>query len=278
MSALIDRCRLAGIRLWVEGGTLRYDAPKGAITPDLIADLRTNKPAILAALRHTRGYGPPGVPVVAPLGNTAIARQIKEMPLDDAEWAARLSPEAGDIPETKPVTSEVADLKEFFEDMRTILEQLAGLPNAELEAGRITATLARNRRYVWSSLRMALKDYPALLARVPDRDGVVDFLPLGVARMAVLKGKMLKQGEFDGPAEIRCADCAHFLPDAIGDGLGVGACAVDSEGSRPRGRWETRPSLWARGERRCADYEAGSQARNINDLPRLDEAEPSIIS
>ena len=44
-------------------------------------------------------------------------------------------------------------------------------PRAELEAARITATYARNRRYAWASLREALSGYPTLSAQVPDRDG-----------------------------------------------------------------------------------------------------------
>jgi hypothetical protein len=55
---------------------------------------------------------------------------------------------------------------------------------------------------------------------------------------------------------VRCTDCTSFVPDAIGDGHGIGRCAVDGEGSRPRGRWETRPALWARAERRCGDWAA----------------------
>jgi hypothetical protein len=51
------------------------------------------------------------------------------------------------------------------------LEFDAGLPRpeAELEAARITATLARNKRHLWSSLRSAPSHYPALVAYVPDR-------------------------------------------------------------------------------------------------------------
>jgi hypothetical protein len=52
LNALIERCRLAGIRLRVEGTDLQYDGPKGAMTPDLIAELKAHKPAILAALAH----------------------------------------------------------------------------------------------------------------------------------------------------------------------------------------------------------------------------------
>ena len=35
-------------------------------------------------------------------------------------------------------------------------------------------------------------------------------------------------------AQVRCADCQHFTPDAVGDGSGIGCCAVDAKtlGSR----------------------------------------------
>jgi hypothetical protein len=59
----------------------------------------------------------------------------------------------------------------------------AGLPRAEADAesARITATLSRNRGYLWASLRAALAGSPALSAQVPDRPGPVDSLPLGTA-------------------------------------------------------------------------------------------------
>jgi hypothetical protein len=74
---------------------------------------------------------------------------------------------------------ETEDLREHFEERSAILEHDAGLPRAEAEAeaARITATLARNRGYLWVSLRAALADYPVLLAQVPDRPGPVDALP-----------------------------------------------------------------------------------------------------
>jgi hypothetical protein len=80
-------------------------------------------------------------------------------------------------------SGEVGELREMFSGCARILEDLAGMSRDEagLEAGRIAGTLARNRRCRWASLRMALEGYPELLARVPDRDGVVDALPLGKA-------------------------------------------------------------------------------------------------
>ena len=85
LNALIERCRLAGIRLRVEGTDLQCDAPRGAMTPDLIAELKAHKPDIVKALRQPPaskrrgldGYGtPPGVP---PLGDCVLARQIRAM-------------------------------------------------------------------------------------------------------------------------------------------------------------------------------------------------------
>jgi pyochelin synthetase len=40
-----------GVRLWEEGGQLRYRAPKGVLTPDRLDALRANKEAVIARLR-----------------------------------------------------------------------------------------------------------------------------------------------------------------------------------------------------------------------------------
>lgn len=97
------------------------------------------------------------------------------------------------------------DLSEAFEERAAILEYDAGLAraDAELEAARITATLARNRGYLWGSLRAALAGSPELLAQLPDRPGAVDALPLGTAEVAVLKDKrVVRQGGFTGSQEV----------------------------------------------------------------------------
>jgi amino acid adenylation domain-containing protein len=43
------------IELWVEGDVLRYQAPKGTITPDLLSELRERKPEIIDLLKHESG-------------------------------------------------------------------------------------------------------------------------------------------------------------------------------------------------------------------------------
>jgi hypothetical protein len=83
--------------------------------------------------------------------------------------------------ETDDQTSE---LRELFQDIARILNGV-GMPRAGLEAARIMAALARNRKYQWSSLRMALEGHPELLSRLPDRVGAVDGLPLGLASYAL---------------------------------------------------------------------------------------------
>jgi hypothetical protein len=189
MNAIIERCRLAGIRLWVEGDAIRYDAPKGAMTPELITDLKAHKPDIVKALgqptpskrRGLDGYGTP--PGAAPLGDTVMARQMRSI---------------------QEASDEAEAIRELFVATGRILVGLAVMSRSEavLEAGRIAGPLARNRRYRWTSLRTALEGYPELLARVPDRDGVVDSLVFGLATVAVLKDRhVLRQGEFAGAQE-----------------------------------------------------------------------------
>jgi len=145
------------------------------------------------------------------------AAEDLRLPGISPEFAARLSVSAladiaaGDIPlaqvqafEEAAIAREVGDLREFFEERAGILEHDAGLPRpqAELEAARMTATLARNRGYLWASLRGALAEHPVLLAQVPDTPGPIDALPLGVATLAVLPGRrVVRQGRFIGEHE-----------------------------------------------------------------------------
>jgi hypothetical protein len=61
-------------------------------------------------------------------------------------------------------------------------------------------TYARNRGYLWASLRAVLANSPVLLAQVPDKPGPVDTLPFsppGVAKVAVRKDtRVLRQRTF----------------------------------------------------------------------------------
>lgn len=59
LSTVLERCALAGIRLWLEGPALRYDAPKGAMTEELAADIKADMHAILAKLAAAAAGQPP---------------------------------------------------------------------------------------------------------------------------------------------------------------------------------------------------------------------------
>jgi hypothetical protein len=121
---------------------------------------------------------------------------------------ARLESEAGIIREADQTairSAEVEGLVDAFETCAGHLE-LGGLPRAEaeLEVAKITTAYARNRGYLWASLRAALAGYPELLAQVPDRPGPVDALPLGVPKLAVLKNqRVVRQGAFSGVPEVK---------------------------------------------------------------------------
>src|SRR5262249_47253425 len=50
-SALVEHLRSRGVRLWMDGDRLRYVAPSGVLSPDLIAMLRERKSEIGELLR-----------------------------------------------------------------------------------------------------------------------------------------------------------------------------------------------------------------------------------
>jgi hypothetical protein len=159
-----------------------------------------------------RHYGPDATVVVRacpepePVTEEGAAEDLRvNLSGVSPEFAARLSAEdladiaAGDIPlgtvqafEAAAIAREVDDLEEFFEERNAILEHDAGLrrANAEAEAARIVATYARNRGYLWASLRAALSgDTPFCPLRRPTRPARWTPCPLGVATVAVLKDK-----------------------------------------------------------------------------------------
>jgi hypothetical protein len=86
------------------------------------------------------------------------------------------------------------DLLEYFNERAAILEFDAGLSRAEAEeqARRATALLARNRGAPWCALRAALGDQS-----LPDTNEPVDRLPYPLPTWCVLpNGKPIRQGVF----------------------------------------------------------------------------------
>jgi hypothetical protein len=208
---LLRAARNAGMRISVadngDGRMVLYDVETGG-PAGLWDEIQSRAGEILAAS-----------PEEADMAQTVqaveqMAREAEDLDLPGVspEFAARLSAEdradiaAGDISVDQVQAFETAAIAREARDLRVILEHDAGLsrPEAELEAARLAVAYARNRGYLWASLRAALADYPILLSQVPDRPGKVDGLALGLATAHVRKdGRVLKQGEFAGAMEVR---------------------------------------------------------------------------
>ncbi len=93
---LVERVRALGIAIRADGDTVVL-APRGAVPPDLRAELLAAKPAVLAVLRAT------SAPLVAPTAElraayrrrfTLTVAQADGIPLDWLDWA-RYPPRTG---------------------------------------------------------------------------------------------------------------------------------------------------------------------------------------
>ena len=65
LSALIERLRAAGVRLWADGENLRFEAPAGAMTDALAAAVRARKSELLALLHAAGRPASAGPPMIA---------------------------------------------------------------------------------------------------------------------------------------------------------------------------------------------------------------------
>jgi len=76
---LMAKLGAAGIKLWVEEGQLKFKAPKGALTPDLKAELVANKQAVVEFLSQTKLETESGQEVIP-----AVGREVP-IPLSHAQ-------------------------------------------------------------------------------------------------------------------------------------------------------------------------------------------------
>ncbi|MCP5155131.1 MAG: amino acid adenylation domain-containing protein [Ectothiorhodospiraceae bacterium] len=80
---LLARLRRAGIRIWAAGADLGFDAPVGAMTPDLRDEVRSAKPELLALL-VSEGGAPAPAPAAPPPVLRPMPRDTRA-PLSDAQ-------------------------------------------------------------------------------------------------------------------------------------------------------------------------------------------------
>jgi hypothetical protein len=118
---------------------------------------------------------------------TATVATTATLEGEEGRTVAKVAGVAVANPTNAKITEQAEDLAEHFNERAAILEHDANLSRetAEIEAAKMTATLARNKGYQWAALRLAFASYPSILAKLPDRPGVVDTLPLGVAKLAI---------------------------------------------------------------------------------------------
>jgi amino acid adenylation domain-containing protein len=64
LTELVDRLRTAGIRIWAADHQLRYEAPAGALSPELLGEMRARKEELLGFLRSARDGGSRGWPAI----------------------------------------------------------------------------------------------------------------------------------------------------------------------------------------------------------------------
>jgi len=142
---LLTRLRAIGVQLSLEDETIRLNAPKGALTEALQAELKANKPELLELLRTARQNGRKGAAGLIP----KVARQ-ELMPLSFAQqrlwFLQQMDPESTAYNLLSAIRLEGnldADLFERslhsillrHEDLRTSFVQYDGSPYTQIEDG-----------------------------------------------------------------------------------------------------------------------------------------------
>jgi thioesterase domain-containing protein/acyl carrier protein len=118
---LLTELRQAGIQVWMDGNRLRYKAPKGSLTPDLMGELRDRKADIVAFLKTVAADIDPAPTI------TSVDRQ-QPLPLSFAQerfWSlAQLNPQSPgfNMPMAYRLTGQL-DLKVLEKSLATILQR-----------------------------------------------------------------------------------------------------------------------------------------------------------
>ncbi len=80
LNELLAELRQRNVRLWLEGERLRYKAPKDALTPELLAEVKSQKSEIIAFLKNVQASANSNRPSLIP-----ISKQAESFPLSLAQ-------------------------------------------------------------------------------------------------------------------------------------------------------------------------------------------------
>ncbi len=141
IATVLGRVRRKGVRLWSENGQLRYQAPRGALTPDEIDTLRQAKGQIVSLLENA-------------------ARFQKMSPSSEPEVSREIRPHAGRAPLS---FSQLAYWHIFRLDQRPGIRQITSALRLQ---GRLNLTALE------SSLTEVIRRQDALRTRIVLQDGI----------------------------------------------------------------------------------------------------------
>lgn len=98
-------------------------------------------------------------------------------------------------------------------------------------------------------VRLMLSDNDKGIRAAGKRDVVADWLPIIQQHKAGLLQWLIAHTDkaTDCPSLVRCRDCQHFMPDAIGSGQGIGSCTKGQAASK-------RSLLWPGVQRPCSEW------------------------
>lgn len=83
VSELLAALAALDVRLWIDGDQLRLDAPKGALTPDLLKVLKASKAEVIALLAASEGHAFPATK--EPVANASTTNEDYIQPVDRAQ-------------------------------------------------------------------------------------------------------------------------------------------------------------------------------------------------
>ncbi len=190
----LARLRALDIRLRVEAGRLRVNAPADSLTAELEAELRASKDALIALLT-----GEPDVRREPPTAIASIPRATPPFPLSFVQqsiWIlsqlepentsynlAMLSPERTGVPDPEMLVAAIRDVVTAHDILRSRVVLVNGVPVMEVDAAEATPISIVDLRHASrDQQRQALDDAAEAAA-----NAVIDLATDGTARFTVFR-------------------------------------------------------------------------------------------